>query len=241
MQCIVLSSRVLTSEPRGQLLLPLGWKPTFFHKPFVTQVDKVGSRPKAWKQGESASVPNSFPCESCSEDLWSQSWTQAAECLMVLLITWSCRQAIYHGTLHCKWGRQEPGVHTLYEKKRKTTPSVYELFLTCPEYFKRSSKWKKSPGWWRTGRYSRLVLSSSLTFVTLASFWTVPWSPLHNCWSRTNKIYLTSIAVGIKCVCSVVKWNLPGSSVHGILQARILEWTAIPFSKESNRWCLKSV
>ena len=26
----------------------------------------------------------------------------------------------------------------------------------------------------------------------------------------------------------------PGSSVHGILQARILEWVAIPFSKESS-------
>jgi len=25
-------------------------------------------------------------------------------------------------------------------------------------------------------------------------------------------------------------WNLPGSSVHGILQARMLEWVAIPFS-----------
>ena len=28
-------------------------------------------------------------------------------------------------------------------------------------------------------------------------------------------------------------YNLPGSSVHGILQARILEWVAIPFSKGS--------
>ena len=27
----------------------------------------------------------------------------------------------------------------------------------------------------------------------------------------------------------------PGSSVHGILQARILEWTAIPFSRGSSR------
>ena len=25
-------------------------------------------------------------------------------------------------------------------------------------------------------------------------------------------------------------WSPPGSSVHGILQARILEWVAIPFS-----------
>ena len=29
--------------------------------------------------------------------------------------------------------------------------------------------------------------------------------------------------------------NPPGSSVHGILQARILDWVAIPFSRESSR------
>ena len=28
--------------------------------------------------------------------------------------------------------------------------------------------------------------------------------------------------------------SLPGSSVHGILQARILEWVVIPFSKGSS-------
>ena len=28
--------------------------------------------------------------------------------------------------------------------------------------------------------------------------------------------------------------SLPGSSVHGILQARILEWVAIPFSSGSS-------
>ena len=28
-------------------------------------------------------------------------------------------------------------------------------------------------------------------------------------------------------------YSLPDSSVHGILQARILEWVAIPFSRES--------
>ena len=30
-------------------------------------------------------------------------------------------------------------------------------------------------------------------------------------------------------------YSLPGSSVHGILQARILEWVAIPFSRGSSR------
>ena len=29
-------------------------------------------------------------------------------------------------------------------------------------------------------------------------------------------------------------YSLPGSSVHGILQARILQWVAIPFSRSSD-------
>ena len=28
-----------------------------------------------------------------------------------------------------------------------------------------------------------------------------------------------------------LNWGLPGSSVHGIFQARIGEWVAIPFSR----------
>ena len=32
-------------------------------------------------------------------------------------------------------------------------------------------------------------------------------------------------------LCNPMDYSLPGSSVHGILQARILEWVAIPFSK----------
>ena len=47
------------------------------------------------------------------------------------------------------------------------------------------------------------------------------------------------------CCCLVSQWyptpcnsmdcSLPGSSIHGILQARILEWVAIPFSKGPSR------
>ena len=29
--------------------------------------------------------------------------------------------------------------------------------------------------------------------------------------------------------------SLPGSSVHGILQARVLEWLAVPFSRRSSQ------
>ena len=36
-------------------------------------------------------------------------------------------------------------------------------------------------------------------------------------------------------LCNPKDWNLPGSSVHGILQARILEWVAISSSRGSYR------
>ena len=36
-------------------------------------------------------------------------------------------------------------------------------------------------------------------------------------------------------LCDPMDCGLPGSSVHGILQARILEWVAIPFSRGSSR------
>ena len=34
-------------------------------------------------------------------------------------------------------------------------------------------------------------------------------------------------------ICDPMDCSLPGSSVHGILPARILEWVAMPFSRES--------
>ena len=36
-------------------------------------------------------------------------------------------------------------------------------------------------------------------------------------------------------LCDPMDCNLPGSCVHGIFQARILEWVAIPFSRGSSR------
>ena len=41
------------------------------------------------------------------------------------------------------------------------------------------------------------------------------------------KLYLT--------LCNPMDSSLPGSSVHGISQARILEWVAISFSQRSSR------
>ena len=47
----------------------------------------------------------------------------------------------------------------------------------------------------------------------------------------------TQVKVVQSCptLCNPVDYNLPGNSVHGILQARILEWVVIPFSRGSSQ------
>ena len=45
------------------------------------------------------------------------------------------------------------------------------------------------------------------------------------------KIYY---ACSVVSFCDLMNCNLPGSSVHGILQVRILEWVAISSSRESS-------
>ena len=47
------------------------------------------------------------------------------------------------------------------------------------------------------------------------------------CWAKLLQLYLT--------LCDPMDCSLPGSSVHGILQARILAWVAMPAFRESSR------
>ena len=39
------------------------------------------------------------------------------------------------------------------------------------------------------------------------------------------------VAQSCLTLCDPMNYSPPGSSVHGILQARLLEWVAIPFSR----------
>ena len=48
--------------------------------------------------------------------------------------------------------------------------------------------------------------------------------------SPTLKVLVTRLCL---TVCDPMECSPPGSSVHGILQAKILEWVAIPFSRGS--------
>ena len=44
--------------------------------------------------------------------------------------------------------------------------------------------------------------------------------------------FVDSVSRSVVSLCDPVDCSPPGSSVHGILQARILEWVAIPFSRD---------
>ena len=54
---------------------------------------------------------------------------------------------------------------------------------------------------------------------------------------RTSSKILVKLLVVQLCptLFNLMDYSPPGSSVHGIFQARILEWLAISFSKESSQ------
>ena len=59
-------------------------------------------------------------------------------------------------------------------------------------------------------------------------------------WSRiehvTGWLHMHACSVAQSClvICDLMEHSPPGSSVHRILQARILEWVALPFSRGSS-------
>ena len=78
--------------------------------------------------------------------------------------------------------------------------------------------WVGSRSWWWTGRPRVLQFMGSQSRTRLSD-WTELMLSLQSC--------LT--------LCSLIDCSPPGFSVHGILQARILEWVAISSSKGSSR------
>ena len=54
-------------------------------------------------------------------------------------------------------------------------------------------------------------------------------------YSNINLCYCAKSLQSGPTHCDAMDHSPPGSSVHGILQARILEWVAVPFSRGSSR------
>ena len=81
--------------------------------------------------------------------------------------------------------------------------------------------------YWYKFRTAVAILLTSLTWIEKG---------LHGLWHLTQVFSASQLLVAQSCLtlCDPMTYILPGSSVHGILQARILEWVAMPSSRGSS-------
>ena len=52
---------------------------------------------------------------------------------------------------------------------------------------------------------------------------------------HSSHALVSEVAQSCLTLCNPMDYSLPGSSVHGIFQARVLEWVAIAFSRGSSQ------
>ena len=82
---------------------------------------------------------------------------------------------------------------------------------------------------WKLSSYSYISFFTSLLSLSLcALYWLQVCIDLAN-WTDLNKV---KVKVAQSCP---TLWDLMHYTVHGILQARILEWVAVPFSRGSSQ------
>ena len=71
-----------------------------------------------------------------------------------------------------------------------------------------------------------------------------PWSSISECWALSQLFHSPLYVIEVKwseviqsclTLCDPMDCSLPGSLVHGIFQARVLEWVAISFSSGSSQ------
>ena len=93
----------------------------------------------------------------------------------------------------------------------------HPAFLT---YIQSTSR--KVPGWMKHKLESKLPGEISIISDTQMTL-------------RHSEVWeSSSVAQSCLTLCDPMDYSLQGSSVHGIFQARVLEWVAISFSRESS-------
>ena len=108
-------------------------------------------------------------------------------------------------------------------------------------YFKGFRLWNKFVNHARflAKSHHSLSISSSITILKVSGHWCKCWGQ-NRIISETSRSTLTpkemKVLVTQSCLtlCDPTDCTSPGSSVHGILQTRILEWVAISFSRGSS-------
>ena len=113
-----------------------------------------------------------------------------------------------------------------------STASAHHLFLeaTSHPYSCRNKKRSETHG---QGKPAVEKMGLQIQLLCLYSFSVVEG----RFWDLVSKVVHCNLLVTQSCpsVCNPMDCSPPGSTVHGISQARILEWVAIPFSRGSSR------
>ena len=89
---------------------------------------------------------------------------------------------------------------------------------------------------WYTHTHTRIYTHTCMDLYIHRNILPLVFDPLKT-WTKHNVLCESESEVTQSCptLCDPVDCSLPGSSVHGILQARMLEWVAISFSRASSR------
>ena len=105
-----------------------------------------------------------------------------------------------------------------------TISSSVVPFSSCPQSFPASGSFQMS----------QLFPSGSQSISISASTSVLPMNIQDRFFFRMDWLDLLAVAQLCPTLCDPTDCSPPGSSVHGILQTRILEWVAIPFSRGSS-------
>ena len=105
-------------------------------------------------------------------------------------------------------------------RKEETLIKVYELHR--PGKGGVACRSAPTPEWWTPQSKARF---SKQKYKVPSWTWTLDTQGIICLWKLLSRVRL----------CNPMDWSLPGSSVHGIIQDRKLEWVNVPFSRGSSQ------
>ena len=108
------------------------------------------------------------------------------------------------------------------------------LYLSMRKPRLRAETWPESHSSWVHFWDVLSGLSSFLKCCLLRPLLNI-FSPSSLLWNLLENLVKVLVAQSCLTLCNPMDCSLLGSSVHGIVQARILEWVVIPFSRGSSR------
>ena len=108
----------------------------------------------------------------------------------------------------------------------KSTTPLFQIVLVSPSL---ESSYKKCYITFSIFRITNQALLTLLKYLQFCSWYCIVYQA-----NLTVIICCCSVTQSCLTICDSMDCSSPGSSVHGILQARILDWVAISSSRESS-------